>query len=79
MTESQRDLVLHLLGEGDWQDAVKAYAEEMGVSPEEADDAVKQLAIVHAIAPPRGRRWIMIAAIASMLSLVAGWAIAQPF
>lgn len=78
MTETQQDLVLHLLREGEWRDAVMAYAEETGVTTDEANEAVKALAVGQNI-QRSGSRWLMIAAIASMLSLAAGWVIARPF
>lgn len=78
MTETQRDLVLHLLREGDWHDAIMAYAEEVGVTQGEAAEAVEALAAQlnihrHSVS------WLAIAAVASMLSLIAGWMIARPF
>lgn len=78
MTETQQDLVLHLLREGEWHDAVMAYAEEAGVTTDEATEAVKALAS-HQNIHRRSSTWLMLAAVASMLSLAAGWAIARPF
>ena len=78
MTETQRDLVLHLLREGDWHDAVMAYAEEVGVTHNEATQAVEALAAQQNI-HRHSVRWLALAALASMLSLAAGWMIARPF
>lgn len=78
MTEIQQDLVLHLLREGDWHEATIAYAEEAGISHQEASDAVQQLAAQQNI-----RRnsigWLTFAAVASVASLLAGWVLAKPF
>jgi hypothetical protein len=78
MTEIQQDLVLHLLREGDWYDATIAYAEEAGISHHEASEAVKQLAAEQNI-HRYSFRWLALAAVASLLSLAAGWIIARPF
>ena len=78
MTETQRDLVLHLLREGDWHDAVIAYAEEVGVSHGEAVEAVESLAAQQNI-HRHSMRWLALAAVASMVSLAAGWMVARPF
>jgi hypothetical protein len=78
MTEIQQDLVLHLLREGDWHEATVAYAEETGVPFDEAVDAVRQLAADQNISR-QSFKWLVAAAIASMLSLFAGWVIARPF
>ena len=78
MTEIQRDLVLHLLRQGDWQDATIAYAEEAGITPREAAEAVRQLAASHDI-HRHSAWWMAMAAVASFVSLVAGWVFARPF
>lgn len=75
MTELQRDLVLHLLREGDWHDAVIAYAEEAGITASEAEQAVEQLAAHHQIRR-RSYRWLTFAAVASAASLAALWLVA---
>lgn len=74
MTETQRDLVIHLLREGDWQEAVLAYAEEAGVTNREASEAVEALAASHHI-ERHSFSWLAVAAIASLLLLLAGWVI----
>lgn len=78
MTEIQQDLVLHLLREGDWQEATIAYAEEAGISHQEASDAVQQLAAQQNI-HRSSLGWVTLAAVASVLSLLAGWVLARPF
>lgn len=72
MTETQRDLVLHLLKEGDWQEAMIAYSEETGASPEEARDAVTRLAEQCNLKNSSRRRMWVFAAMASAIGLVAG-------
>jgi hypothetical protein len=77
MTDSQRDLVLHLLRAGDWPDAIVAYMDETGADEETAREAVGQLARDHQL-----RRsytgWITLAAAASaLLLLLAGWIVAH--
>ena len=49
MTDSQKDLVLHLLRQGDWSDALEAYCEETGDDLETARSVVKALAKEHQI------------------------------
>lgn len=78
MTEVQRDLVLHLLREGDWQEAIIAYAEEAGVTQFEATEAVHALAASNNIRK-KSLGWFTLAAFASFVSLAAGWIIARPF
>ncbi len=78
MTEIQRDLVLHLLREGNWQEAIIAYAEEAGVTQFEATEAVQLLAASNNI-QKKSFRWLTLAAFASFVSLAAGWIIARPF
>jgi hypothetical protein len=76
MTETQQDLVLHLLREGDWQDAILAYAEEAGVSHEEATEAVEALAASEHIA--RHPTWRpALLALGSLVSLIAVWMLAR--
>lgn len=78
MTEIQQDLVLHLLREGDWHEATVAYAEEAGISHQEAADAVQLLAAQQNI-HRQSIGWLTVVAVASALSLLAGWVIARPF
>lgn len=78
MTEIQRDLVLHLLRQGDWREAVDAYAEEAGVTRREAEDGVAQLAETHGVRR-RSYGWLTLAAVASAASLALLWLINGPF
>lgn len=70
MTETQRDLVLHLLSEGDWQEAITAYAEEAGVSHDDAKVAVARLADQCNLRNHGSRRVWFFAAMASAIGLV---------
>ncbi|MEZ6091325.1 MAG: hypothetical protein R3C05_25575 [Pirellulaceae bacterium] len=58
MTDSQKDLLIHLLQQGDWTDAVVAYCEETGADVETATHVVRQLAEQNAIRP--ARRWWLL-------------------
>lgn len=75
MTEIQQDLVLHLLREGDWHEATIAYAEEAGISHQEASEAVQQLAAQQNI-QRKSLGWFTLAALASVAFLVVGWVLA---
>ncbi|QDV11871.1 hypothetical protein CA51_17470 [Rosistilla oblonga] len=69
MTDSQKDLVLHLLQQGNWHDAVVACCEETGADVETARAAVRQLASEHRLTQPRN--WWLIAVTMLMTSVLA--------
>ena len=78
MTDIQQDIVLHLLREGSWREAVQYYAEEHGVPPAEAADFIQTLA-KHNNIPVQSVYWIAITGLASLLAMLTGWVIARPF
>lgn len=73
MTDSQMDLVLHLLQQGDWSDAVAAYREETGADEESARNVVRQLAKQHQINPSRNWWLVGISMFASIIVLATVW------
>ena len=68
MTDSQRDLVLHLLHQGDWSDAIAAYCEETGDDRDTARVVVAQLAKEYQI--DVFRKWKLVA-VATLLIIAA--------
>lgn len=73
MTDLQKDLVLHLLQQGNWQDAVVACCEETGADIETARLVVQQLANEHRLNPTRN--WWWIAGTLATLSLATAYLI----
>lgn len=78
MTDIQQDIVLHLLREGSWREAIHYYSEEQGVPPAEASDAIQTLAQKNDI-PMQSFFWFAIAGVTSLLAMLAGWIVARPF
>ncbi|WP_145092972.1 hypothetical protein [Rosistilla carotiformis] len=74
MTDSQKDLVLHLLHQGNWHDAVVACCEETGADVETARAVVRQLANEHRLNPTR--KWWLIGFTMLMMSVVTAYVLA---
>lgn len=54
---NQHAIIVHLLREGQWQQAVMLYREEMGVPRRIATKEIERLAEQHHIRPPRLWSW----------------------
>lgn len=70
MTDSQEQLLIHLLRQGDWSSAVAFYREETGRDYEAARIAVRKIAEQYGLRPRY--RWAAPIALVIVVA-VAGW------
>lgn len=70
MTDSQEQLLIHLLRQGDWSSAIAFYREETGRDTEAARLAVRKIAEQYGLRPRS--RWAAPVAVAVVVA-TAGW------